>query len=297
MGKLAKLKSSPNFKIWGGEKLSKIKQINSNKPLGETWEISTHKDGTSFLGDKALSEFCELSYLFKFIDTNDNLSIQVHPGDEYAAEHENEKGKTECWIVLEADENAGIYLGFKEGITKKEFKTAIENNLAVDKYLNFIEVKAGDYFYVPFGSIHAIGRGVTLAEAQQSSGITYRVWDWNRLDQNGNSRELHIEKAMEVSNFCSDFNKDLINKSKNVFEKIGHQKIVEHPEFKADILSIVNGESTDIRLMAKEGMSVLEGSITVDGKTYTKFESGICLDEGLVTVKAIESSKIILIRE
>lgn len=297
MGILAKLTASPTFKIWGGEKLSKIKQIKSSRPLGETWEISTHKDGTSLLGDKPLSDFCKLSYLFKYIDTSDNLSIQVHPGDEYASKHENEKGKTECWIILSAEVGSGIYLGLKEGITKKEFKTAIENNLEVDKYLNFVEVKAGDYFYVPYGAIHALGKGLTLAETQQSSGITYRVWDWNRVDKQGQSRKLHVDNAMAVSNFSSDFNKNLVAHPKNLFESSGHQKIVEHPEFKADLLSITEGETKDIRLTTKEGISLLSGEISIDGEDYFQYDSGICLDAGIISINAKSPSKIILIRE
>lgn len=297
MGILVKLTASPTFKIWGGEKLSKIKQIKSSESLGETWEISTHKDGTCFLGDKYLSDFCKLSYLFKYIDTSDNLSIQVHPGDDYASEHENEKGKTECWIILDSEDGAGIYLGLKEGITKKEFKTAIENNLAVDKYLNFIPVKAGDYFYVPYGAIHALGKGLTLAETQQSSGITYRVWDWNRVNEHGKSRELHVEKAMDVSNFSPEFNKNLIAHPKNVFVSTGHQKIVEHPEFKVELLSIAEGETKDIRLVNREGLSILNGAVTIDGVDYSQYESGICLEEGMITINSKLSSKIILIRE
>ncbi len=297
MGKLVKLKAAPTFKIWGGEKLSKIKQINSKDPLGETWEISTHKDGTCLLGDKPLSEFCKLSYLFKYIDTSDNLSIQVHPGDDYASKHENENGKTECWIILSAEAGAGIYLGLKEGITKKEFKTAIENNLEVDKYLNFVEVKAGDYFYVPYGAIHALGRGLTLAETQQSSGVTYRVWDWNRVDSSGRSRQLHISQAMDVGNFSIEFNKDLVSNPKNVFQFQGHQKLVEHPEFKADLLTISRDETKEVRLTSKEGLSVLEGEVTIDGETYSLYDSGICLNEGMISISAKKSAKIILIRE
>lgn len=297
MGKLAKLKSAPNFKIWGGKKLSKIKQIQSSEPLGETWEISTHADGTCFLGDKPLSNFCELTYLFKYIDTSDNLSIQVHPGDEYASLHENQKGKTECWVILSAEEGSGIYLGLKKGTTRKEFKTAIENNLAVDKFLNFIPVRPGDYFYVPYGAIHALGEGLTLAETQQSSGVTYRVWDWNRLDDQGNSRELHVQKAMDVSNFDEDFNSDLVANPKNIFEIGGHQKIVDHPEFKADLLAISSGELKSIRLKNKEGISILSGEVLIDGEKYTQYESGICLDEGIVSINANTTSKVILVRE
>lgn len=297
MGKLAKLSPAESFKIWGGNKLSKIKNITNETPLGETWEISTHPDGNSTLGGLPLSNLCQLSYLFKLIDTNDHLSIQVHPGDEYASLHENQKGKTECWIILDAEPGAGIYLGLKPGITKKEFKTAVENNLEVNKYLNFIEVKPGDFFYVPFGSLHALGSGLTLAEVQQSSGVTYRVWDWNRVGTDGKPRELHIDKAMDVSNFNEDFNSKLLADAKNLFEQDGIQKVVEHEEFKADILTLSAGESKELRLENKEGVCLLEGAVSFDDEAYSKYESGICLDAGIVQIKASKRSRLLLIRE
>lgn len=297
MGKLVKLTPKATFKIWGGKKLAKIKGITGEIPLGETWEISTHKEGISSLADVPLSQLCELSYLFKYIDTSDNLSIQVHPGDEYAQAHENEKGKTECWIILDAKEGSGIYLGLKPGVTRKEFKTAISNGLEVDKFLNFIPVKAGDYFYVPYGSIHALGKGITLAETQQSSGITYRVWDWNRLDNEGNPRELHIDKAMDVINFSESFNADLVSNHKNLFQDDSFQKVVEHPEFKVDLLSLAEGEVKEINLQNKEGLSILLGSVEIDGESYAQYDSGICLEEGLVQMKAMKKTKLVFIRE
>lgn len=296
MGIISKLTPHSSFTIWGGSELSKIKQIVSSQKLGETWEISTHSSGPSSLGQQKLNELCELSYLVKFIDTSDNLSVQVHPGDEYAKEHENSKGKTECWIILSSAAGAGIYLGFKPGITKKEFKTAIENNLEVDKYLNFIEVKAGDYFYVPSGTVHAIGSDVTLAEVQQSSGITYRVWDWNRVDVNGNSRELHVSRAMDVLNFNEEFNKSVIENN-NLFTKVGLQEFVNHPDFKASILNLNSGKTTELNLNDKEGLCVLDGEVKVDDITYSKFDSGITLNCGVVNLTALEDSKVILVRE
>ena len=297
MGNIVKLTPAPSYKIWGGEKLSEIKNLNSNLPLGETWEISTHASGNSLIGDKNLRELCSLSYLFKFIDTSDNLSVQVHPGNDYAQEHENESGKAECWIILEAKEGAGIYLGLKSGITRKEFKTAIENGLSVEKYLNYFPVKPGDFFYVEEGTIHAIGKNVLLAEAQQSSGVTYRVWDWNRVDDNGNPRELHVDKAMDVINFSEDYNNSLTKKPKNLFSHHGMSKVIEHADFKVHLLSLNENENTEIRLKDKEGVSVLVGNVEVDDINLSTYESAICINEGLVKIKANSNSKILFITE
>jgi mannose-6-phosphate isomerase len=293
---LSKLEPTFTYKIWGGTKLSEIKNHKSDIPLGETWEISTHADGPSLIGSGPLNKICELSYLVKFIDTSDNLSVQVHPGDEYAKEHENEMGKTECWIILDSVAGAGIYLGFKDGITRKEFKTAIENNLNVQNYLNFFPTKPGDYFYVPFGAVHAIGSGVTLCEVQQSSGITYRVWDWNRVDDKGVSRELHVDKAMDVLNFSNEFNKKL-KKLKNIFENSGLQKVVEHPDFKADILTLEKGQSKELNLSEKEGLAILVGQLDIDGNQYNSFDCAITLKSSLSKITAKEKSIILLVRE
>jgi mannose-6-phosphate isomerase len=293
---LSKLEPKFTHKIWGGNKLARIKNHMSDLPLGETWEISTHSDGPSLLAGTELNKLCELSYLVKFIDTSDNLSVQVHPGDEYAKLHEKSLGKTECWIILDNQPGCGIYLGFKAGVTRKEFKTAIANGLDVEKYLNYIEVRAGDYFYVPSGSVHAIGTGVTLCEVQQSSGITYRVWDWNRIDDKGISRELHIDKALEVLNFNEDFNKSLSN-SKNLFMTENHLKVVEHQDFKADLITISKGQPIELRLAAKEGLSILEGSVEIDDIKYSKFESGIMLKPGTIKISASEKSRFLVVRE
>jgi mannose-6-phosphate isomerase len=294
---LSKLDPKFTYKVWGGQKLSKIKNhICELLPLGETWEISTHNDGPSLIAGQNLNELCELSYLVKFIDTSDNLSVQVHPGDDYAKVHENSLGKTECWMILDCEVGCGIYLGFKSGVTKKEFKTAIANGLDVEKYLNYIEVKKGDYFYVPFGLVHAIGSGVTLCEVQQSSGITYRVWDWNRVDADGVSRELHIDKALDVLNFKDDFNNSLL-KSRNVFEKDEYQKIIEHNDFKADLLTVRCEQKIEVRLTEKEGVSIIEGEAEIDGVRYSKFESGIMLKPGMINIIGIEKTRILVVRE
>ncbi len=210
--------------VWGGANIEKLKGLpSSGKSIGESWECSIHakhpslvplKDETKILlyeliegmpedtlGSEIFREFNgQLPILVKFLDARDNLSVQVHPTNEKAIElGESDSGKTESWLILDAEPGAVLYLGFKEKIEKTAFENdLIDPNVNIaEKYLNAIEVKAGDVFFIPAGSAHAIGKGIFLAEIQQSSGITYRVWDWNREPK----RELHISQAMQSFNF------------------------------------------------------------------------------------------------
>ncbi len=222
MSNLSPVKLSPAFKdyLWGGTKLKE--QYNKKSDLeivAESWEMSCHKDGESTVitGEykgKTLSEYVEalgkeslgkkaekFSYfplLIKFIDAKDNLSIQVHPADEYALRVEGEYGKTEMWYVLEAEEGAYLYYGFNQNITKEEFAERIKNNTILE-VLNKVNVKKGDVFFIDAGTVHAIGAGLMICEIQQNSNTTYRVYDYDRRDKEGNARPLHIEKAIEVS--------------------------------------------------------------------------------------------------
>lgn len=209
------VKLTPAYKsiIWGGSKLKTLygKQTDLS-PLAETWELSFHKDGKSLLPDG--TPLCEVAtesdlgdnckgfpffpVLVKFIDAQDKLSIQVHPADEYALKHENSLGKTEMWYIVDADEGAGIYLGFKENITREQFEKAIFDKTLTD-YLRFIPVKKGESYFIPSGTIHAICSGCLICEIQQNSNITYRVYDYGRRDKNGNERELHITQALDVT--------------------------------------------------------------------------------------------------
>ncbi|MCO4753399.1 MAG: class I mannose-6-phosphate isomerase [Bacteriovoracaceae bacterium] len=296
---LLKLEPALIFKIWGGDKLKNIKNIETSDALGETWEISTHPKSPSkvAVNKTDLNELVNLSYLLKYIDTNDNLSVQVHPADEYAKEHENELGKTECWLILDAEPGAGIYLGFKKGVTRKEFKTAVESGLAVDRFLNFYEVSPGDFFAVPAGAVHAIGKGVTLAEAQQSSGVTYRVWDWNRVGDDGKPRELHINKALDCLRFDEGFNRNLdLAKKSGLFNTAGAHALYAHADFKAELLNLSAGDKKEIRVSPKEGVTLLDGLIEVDGEQYSKFESAIAINEGIVQIVAKQASSLMLVK-
>ena len=206
--------------IWGGTRLKTEygKGKNLDK-VAESWELSAHKDGESrVLGGSfdslTLSEYIEKNgrscigknaekfeffpILIKLIDAADNLSIQVHPSDEYALKYEGEYGKTEMWYVVDCEEGAFLYYGFKKPVTKEEFKKRIEENTLLD-VLNKVMIKKGDVFFIESGTIHAIGKGAFICEVQQNSNKTYRVYDYDRRDKNGNPRELHIEKALEVT--------------------------------------------------------------------------------------------------
>ena len=211
--KIEKLLPACKSIIWGGEKLKKYygKETDAS-PLAETWELSLHKDGQSTLLDGtplsvAATEadfgvncqgFPFFPVLVKLIDANAKLSVQVHPEDEYALANENSLGKTEMWYIADADEGAGIYLGFKEDIDRDTFERAIKDKTLCD-YLQFIPVKAGECYFIPAGTIHAICEGCLICEIQQNSNITYRVYDYGRVGADGKERELHVEKALDVT--------------------------------------------------------------------------------------------------
>lgn len=211
------LKLYPELKdnLWGGRRLiDKYGKTTKNSICAESWELSFHPDGPTRLEDgMLLSEyvtkedlgknteiFNSFPLMIKLIDAKDNLSVQVHPSDDYALANENSYGKTEMWYIVEADDGAGIYLGFKRDVTGEEVNTAIKTN-TLTSLMNFFEVKAGDCFFIPSGTIHAIGTGCLIYEIQQNSNLTYRVYDYDRRDKNGNTRELHIEKALKVLDF------------------------------------------------------------------------------------------------
>ncbi len=199
--------------LWGGVKLrEKYGKQTEKDPVAESWELSFHASGKSRLTDGRTIEeatkaedlgvntqgFPFFPTLIKFIDARENLSVQVHPSDQYALKHENSFGKTEMWYIVEADEGAGIYLGFKKDVTEEEFKTAIREKTLME-LLNFYPVKAGDCYFIPSGTLHAIGAGCLICEIQQNSNLTYRVYDYGRKDKNGKERELHVEKALLVT--------------------------------------------------------------------------------------------------
>ena len=217
------IKLSPAFKdyLWGGTKLRDEfgKKCDFEK-VAESWELSTHPDGPCLVASgadagmtfpeyikkyncigKRAEAFDFFPILIKFIDAKDSLSIQVHPSDEYALKNENSFGKTEMWYILDCEEDAFLYYGLKKEVSKEEFRQRIENNTVLE-VLNPVKVKKGDVFFIESGTIHAIGAGIVICEIQQNSNLTYRVYDFDRRDKEGNPRELHVEKALKVSDLC-----------------------------------------------------------------------------------------------
>jgi mannose-6-phosphate isomerase len=280
----------PIFKdrIWGGTKLKDyLNKPISSKITGESWELSTVPNDVSVINNgafkgKNLNEIIELypeeilgkviynqfgkqfPLLFKYLDAREDLSIQLHPNDELAKKRHNSFGKTEMWYVMQADENARLIVGFKEDSSKEEYLHHIENKNLLS-LLNEVTVKKGDVFFLETGTIHAIGAGVMLAEIQQTSDITYRIYDWDRVDANGNERELHTELALDAINYKTTESQkkyeSLINKSTN---------IVDCSYFKTAILPLNgtvllenNGDSFRV-LMCTEGAF----DIILDDKKY-----------------------------
>jgi len=217
------LKLSPSFKdyLWGGHRLAdEYNKKYDGDILAESWELSCHPDGPSVIANgkykgKSLKEFIseegwevlgknckrfkDFPVLIKFIDAKDNLSIQVHPDNQYALEHEGQYGKTEMWYVMDAAEGAYLYFGFKEEISEEEFAKRIEEDTLLE-VLDAVPVHKGDTFFIQSGTIHAIGKDILIAEIQQNSNVTYRVYDYGRTGRDGKKRELHTDKAIAVTN-------------------------------------------------------------------------------------------------
>lgn len=201
--------------LWGGERLkTEYGKITDKTPCAESWELSYHKDGPTKIADgrylkdvlteEDLGANCKkfefFPVLIKLIDARQNLSVQVHPSDEYALKNENSYGKTEMWYIADAAEGAGIYCGFRRDTSKEEFLRYLDEG-KVEELLNFIPVKKGESYFIASGTVHAIGAGCLICEIQQNSNLTYRVYDYNRRGADGKPRELHVDKAVKVINF------------------------------------------------------------------------------------------------
>ena len=259
-------------RIWGGEKLkTELNKPITSKITGESWEISTVKGDVSviangalkgkslmdvindnpdeILGTEVYARFGkEFPLLFKYLDAREDLSIQVHPNDALAKELHDSFGKTEMWYIMQADDDARIVVGFKENSNAAEYLEYLENKTLLS-ILDDVKVKSGDVFFLETGTVHAIGAGLVVAEIQQTSDITYRLYDFDRVDANGATRELHVDLALDAINYNvtetkKEYSKD-INKS-NV--------VVDCPYFTTNYIP-------------------LDGTITVkkDGKSFTVY--------------------------
>lgn len=244
-------------KIWGGSKLNSLfnKKTISEK-TGESWEISDLENDTSvvsngklkgktlqwllehykndLVGKKVFENFgYKFPLLIKYIDAAENLSIQLHPNDQIAKEKHNSFGKTEMWFIVQADKDAELILGFKEPISKARYKELVANN-ELPEFLNKVKVKVGDAFIIPPGLVHAIGKGVMLAEIQQTSDVTYRIYDWNRETESGQKRELHTDLALEAIDLSSENAHEIAYKIK----PNATSEILSTQYFKTNIISV-----------------------------------------------------------
>lgn len=282
-------------RLWGGTKLKTL----FNKPIetditGESWEVSAVKGDISVVAngefkDKSLQELIDLypnellgkhvyerfgtdfPILIKFIDAREDLSIQVHPNDDLAKKRHNSFGKTEMWYVMQADPGAKLIVGFNKDVTKEEYQKHLTEGTLTD-IMNYEEVSEGDTFFINTGKVHAIGGGIIIAEIQQTSDITYRVYDFNRKDKNGNLRELHTELALEAIDYQKkdDF-KVNYSKSENTTNKM-----VDCPYFITHYLSL--SEDFEKKIGAEDSfhiyMCVKGSGIVSDGKTELSINQG-----------------------
>ncbi len=265
--------------LWGGRKLHDLYgRENGGDKISESWEVSVHPDGVSeplaaYLAahptavDQAGSAF---PVLIKYIDAMQNLSVQVHPDDAYAQANEGDNGKTEMWYIVEASAGAGIYCGFQRDTTKEEFLAKVQDG-TVEELLNFIPVKKGDCFLIEAGTVHAIGAGCVICEVQQSSNVTYRVYDYNRKGADGKLRPLHVERAVEVINFKKFENRTNTKEGYHVRD-YGMQTLTECKYFRCRKL-LLHGEYAARNESSFTAVNVLSGKGTINGRPFQAGDS------------------------
>lgn len=290
----------PEYKdyLWGGEKLKTDYGKQTDKtPCAESWELSLNPHGLTKVEDgKTLAEVltpektgknCEkfefFPVLIKFIDAKQNLSVQVHPSDDYALKYENSYGKTESWYIVEAEEGAGIHCGFKRDTNKEEFLQSLASG-EVENLLNFIPVKKGDCYFIPSGTVHAIGAGCLILEIQQNSDLTYRVYDYNRRGADGKLRELHVDKAVKVINF-NKYEPKLFASGENP------RVITESDYFRSREL-VLNGGFTEKNANSFTCVTVTDGSGEINGEKFIKGDSFFVCADTEYTLKG--TGKVIL---
>lgn len=281
------MKLSPVFKdyLWGGQRLkTEYHKQTDITPLAESWELSCHKDGTSVISSGANAgttlaeylaqhpeavgahgkDFTYFPILFKLIDAKDALSLQVHPNDEYALLNEGEYGKTEMWVVLEAEPDAKLVFGFQESITKQQMRDKIADNTLLD-VVNFVPVHKGDVFFIQAGTLHAIGAGIVIAEIQQNSNTTYRVYDYNRVGADGKTRPLHEEKAVAVTDTSALRGKAQQHKVKLKNESCEVVELADCAYFRTDRVTLDGVYVMEVGNESFAGIFCAQGSVVLRG--------------------------------
>lgn len=279
---MKKLKPFLKSAVWGGEKLKKLFNRGSGGCIAESWEVSVHPDGECATDCGTLSEYLkqnpaavspeggQLPVLIKYIDASANLSVQVHPDDEYARRVEGDGGKTELWYIVEAEEGAGIYCGFRRDTSKEEFLQYLNEGRA-EELLNFIPVKAGESYLIGAGTVHSILAGCVVLEIQQSSNVTYRVYDYGRKDKDGNARELHIGKALDVMNFFAYSDRRADRPDGQTFENRLRPLSVNR-SFGCSELKL-DGSFTNLNSRSFTAVNIIEGSGVICGSEFCAGDS------------------------
>ncbi|MBQ2686698.1 MAG: class I mannose-6-phosphate isomerase [Clostridia bacterium] len=262
--------------IWGGDKLKKdFSKASSLEKLAETWEISTTGNDSNIIENgiykgASLSGFLdgkEFPLLVKLIDANDRLSIQVHPDEEYSSRVENKHGKTEMWYIVDAAEDASLVYGLSRKFDRHDFESAAKDG-TLDSYLNTVKVKKGDIFFIPSGLVHAIGAGIVIAEIQQPSDVTYRVYDYMRRDKEGNLRPLHLEKALDV---IKDFDEKTIQSIR--YEDGKDSSLANCRYFRSELISVnksrmISAKDSHVHLLCIEGEGTVSGYEIKKGDSF-----------------------------
>ena len=315
---IMKLIPSGKDYLWGGTRLKDEygKKIDMT-PLAESWECSVHPDGPcyvtngrykgktlkevleehpEYIGTKANGEF---PILAKFIDAKKDLSVQVHPDDEYARENEKDNGKTEMWYIIDADEGASLIYGFKHKVSKEILERAIEKG-ELSKHLQKVEVHKGDLFFVPAGTVHGIGKGILLAEVQESSNVTYRVYDYDRVDKNGKKRELHFDKAVQVMDM--GIAPDIKQKKRLVkyYPGCSRELLCRCKYFETERIQVTKGFSFSVMENSFQVLMCLDGygQVEVDGDKPVRFSKGetVFLPAGIGRCLIIGDTAVLKIR-
>ncbi len=290
MSDLYPLKFNPIFKekIWGGQKIKTIlgKDFSPLKNCGETWELSGVKgnvsevsngalkgksltqlinsQGEALLGKKIIQKYgSEFPLLVKFIDANDDLSVQVHPDDILAKKRHDSFGKTEMWYIMQADGGSSLVTGFNREMDKETYLDYFNKGQLMD-ILNQEKVNAGDVYFIPAGRVHTIGKGLLLAEIQQTSDVTYRIYDFDRVDDQGNQRELHVEEALDAIDY--DFHDNY--RTSYTDPKDGKTKLVSCPYFTTNKLRVEKSLDVD-----HGSLDCFKIYVVLEGKGLIKFDS------------------------
>ncbi len=280
--------------IWGGTRLRDEygKKSDADK-VAESWELSCHKDGKSVIANgeyagKTLDEYIEkegkqvlgtncerfeyFPILIKLIDAKDNLSVQVHPDNEYALRVEGEYGKTEMWYIVDCEEGAELLYGFKHEITREEFADRIKNNTLLE-VTNNVPVHKGDVFFIESGTLHAIGKGILIAEIQQNSNTTYRIYDYGRVGKDGKPRELHIEKACEVTKLTPPTRPTKPQGEKRDMGGYSETLLATSEYFNVNKLDVQSEAALEATDASFNSVLVLSGSFTLGGLELGKGDS------------------------